>query len=376
MAKGLHVGIVGLRFGAEFLPIYQRHPLVSKVSVADTDKARLDQIGDAFDVAGRHQSLDLLLADPDVDAVHIATPVSGHARQAVQVLEAGRHCACAVPMATSLDDLNAVIRAQEATGRTYMMMETTVFGREYLYVRSLADDGRLGDLTFYRGFHMQDLDGYPSYWQGYPPMHYITHALSPALALTNTTVQSVRCLGSGRLTQERTATYGNPFPLEAALFRLRRHPMAIDVTMSFFQTARRYTEGFNIYGSQVGVEWPAVEGGPLLVHEFGPVRSDGRGREVAVTEIEAPDRPDLLPEEIRRFTQTVDVATHGGTYQVGAAHGGSHPHLVNEFVTSIIEMRQPLVNARTAAAWSAPGICAHDSALKFGAEIDVPDFTG
>ena len=90
MTEGLHVGIVGLRFGAEFLPIYQHHPLVSKVSVADTDKARLDQIGDAFDVAGRYQSLDLLLADPDVDAVHIATPVSGHARQAIQVLAAGQ----------------------------------------------------------------------------------------------------------------------------------------------------------------------------------------------------------------------------------------------------------------------------------------------
>jgi len=172
MPTGLHVGIVGLRFGAEFLPIYQHHPLVRRVSVADTDKARLDQIGDAFDLAGRHQSLDQLLADPDVDAVHVATPVSFHARQAIQILQAGRHCACAVPMATSVDDLQAVIRAQEASGRVYMMMETTVFSREYLYARSLADEGRLGDLTFYRGFHMQDLDGYPAYWQGYPPMHY------------------------------------------------------------------------------------------------------------------------------------------------------------------------------------------------------------
>jgi len=374
MPTGLHVGIVGLRFGAEFLPIYQHHPLVRRVSVADTDKARLDQIGDAFDLAGRHQSLDQLLADPDVDAVHVATPVSFHARQAIQILQAGRHCACAVPMATSVDDLQAVIRAQEASGRVYMMMETTVFSREYLYARSLADEGRLGDLTFYRGFHMQDLDGYPAYWQGYPPMHYITHALSPALALTDTTVHSVRCLGSARLPEERTVTYGNPFPLEAALFRLREHSMAIDVTMSFFQTARQYTEGFDIYGTQMGIEWPTVEGGPLLVHEASGMRSDGRGRAVAVTEVDPPDRPDLLPDEIRRFTQAVDIATPAGTYHVDAGHGGSHPHLVNEFVSSIVEGRCPLVDARTAAAWTAPGICAHDSALMSGAVVDVPDF--
>jgi predicted dehydrogenase len=371
---GLHIGIVGLRFGAEFLPIYQRHPSVARVSIADTDEARLEQIGDTFGVDRRHGSLEALLADPDVDAVHVATPVAWHARQAVAVLQAGKHCACAVPMATSIDDLWAIIHAQESTGRQYMMMETTVFSREYLFVKQLLDRGQLGDLTYYRGFHMQDLDGFPSYWEGYPPMHYITHALSPALALANTTTQSVRCLGSGQLTDARQGGYGNPFPLEAGLFRLREHPMAVDITMSFFQTARAYTEGFAVYGTRTGVEWPTAEGGPLLVHEMGPVRSNGRGRAVSVTEVDAPDRADLLPDEIAPFTRPVDLATGQGDVVVGAAHGGSHPHLVHEFVSSIDEGRPTRVDGRVAAAWSAPGICAHQSALVGGAAVDVPDF--
>jgi predicted dehydrogenase len=373
---GLHVGIVGLHFGAEFLPIYQRHPAVRAVSIADADPARLARVGDQFGVPRRHAGLEGLLADPDVDAIHLLTPVSFHARQALAVLGAGKHCACAVPMAVTLDDLGAIIAAQEASGAQYMMMETTVFSREYYYVRGLLDGGRLGDLTFYRGFHLQDLDGFPDYWRAYPPMHYVTHALSPALALTGTTVSAVQCRGSGALSADRLGDYDNPFPLEAGLFRLRDSDVTADIVMSFFQTARAYTEGFSVYGSQMSVEWPVAEGDPLRVHEFGPIPPGGRGRSVSVTDVEAPDRADLLPPEIAGFTRPSRITPGPGLapVQVGAGHGGSHPHLVHEWLTSIQAGRPPLVDARTAAAWTAPGICAHSSALAGGALTEVPDY--
>jgi predicted dehydrogenase len=89
----LHVGVAGLYFGSAFLPIYQRHPAVREVSIADTDPDRLAWAGDTFGVRRRHASLDGLLADPDVDAIHLLTPVSYHARQSVAVLRAGKHCA-------------------------------------------------------------------------------------------------------------------------------------------------------------------------------------------------------------------------------------------------------------------------------------------
>lgn len=361
----LHVAVVGLVFGADFVPIYQRHPGVRDVSIVDTDQARLTAVGDEFGVTRRHADLESLLADPDVDAVHLLTPVAFHARQSVAVLEAGKHCACAVPMATAVHDLHAIIEAAEAADRHYMMMETTVFSREYLYVEDLLRTGRLGEPTFYRGFHLQDLDGFAEYWRGYPPMHYLTHALSPLLALTGTAVKTVQCLGSGRLTPERVGAFDNPFPLEVGLFTLRGSDVVADITMSFFQTARAYTEGFALYGEQIGVEWPVAEGGPLRVHEFGELRPGGRGREVSVTEVEPPDRDDLLPPEIAGFTRPE---------RLGGGHGGSHPHLVHEFVTSILEGRTPRVDARTAAAWTAPGIFAHDSALAGGTLVEVPMF--
>jgi predicted dehydrogenase len=376
MSGKLHIGVIGLRFGSDFVPIYQHHPSVGQVSIADNDPGRLAETGDAFGISGRHGSLEELIADPTIDGVHVATPVAFHTSQVLAVLGAGKHCACAVPMATSLDEMDSIVAAQDASGKRYMMMETTVFGREYLYVKGLLDDGRLGEPTFYRGFHMQDLDGFPPYWMGYPPMHYITHAIAPALALTGTTVDSARCLGSGVLTEDRRGDFDNPFPLESGVFRLRHHPMAVDVTMSFFQTAREYIEGFALYGTRMGVEWPAREGGPLRIHTLGEVRTGGRGRAVAVEEVAPPDRADLLPPELAPFTRPFDLPTPaGGVVHVGAAHSGSHPHLVHEWVSSIIEDRVPLVDARTAAAWTAPGVVAHHSALAGGASRDVPDFS-
>ena len=83
-----------------------------------------------------------------------------------------------------LDELSTIIEAERTSGKRYMMMETSVYGREFRFVERLMREGRLGGLTTYRGFHIQNLDGYPPYWLGYPPMKYVTHALSPLLALT------------------------------------------------------------------------------------------------------------------------------------------------------------------------------------------------
>ncbi len=61
-----------------------------------------------------------------------------------------------------------------------MMMETSLYTREYLYVKNLLDTGEIGHIQFLRSDHMQnmDLDGWGDYWKGFPPFYYGTHALS------------------------------------------------------------------------------------------------------------------------------------------------------------------------------------------------------
>ncbi len=70
--------------------------------------------------------------------------------------------------------------AQRTSGKTYMMMETVVYSREYLFVKELYDTGELGRLQFLRGSHQQDMDGWPELLAG-PAPHVVRHALRQPL---------------------------------------------------------------------------------------------------------------------------------------------------------------------------------------------------
>lgn len=355
------VGVVGLNFGAEFVPIYREHPDVDAVVICDADRVRLHRVGDRLGVEGRFGRLEDLLREKTVDAVHLFTPVPLHVEHTLSVLGAGKHCACAVPMATSLDDIRRILAAQRRSGKNYMMMETAVYTREFLFVRDLHARGGLGTLTFLRGTYFQDLEGdYPIYWRAQPPMHYATHAVGPLLALAGARARAVCCFGSGRLRADIQQPGGNAFPLETAIFQLEGSDLAAEVTRSWFQTARAYAEAFSAYGDRQGFEWQQLEHEDPVLFTLEPCEPGRRGRGVLAARIQAPDRADLLPRSIASFTS-------GG-------HGGSHPHLVHEFVRSIVEQRCPAIGALTAANWTAPGICAHESALRGGERTLIPDF--
>ena len=374
---GLRVAVVGLGFGQDFVPIYLSHPDVADVVLVEPDDRRRKEVATRFGLGEGYAALSGALADPAIDAVHILAPVALHADLAVAAMGAGKHVACAVPMATTLEDLDRIIAAQEASGTTYMMMETTVFAREYLVVEEMLRKGELGDLTLYRGFHIQNLEGFPTYWQGFPPMHYVTHALSPILALLDTRVESVTCQGAGRLKKQfDTGGFGNPYPTEVGLFTLAGNDALADITMSFFQTARSYIEGFALHGDRRGVEWPQNNEGDLTVYDMHPPDKGERGNRVVTSSLSPRDFPERLPTALAPFTRPTTIQLPGmpGTTSVPADHGGSHPFLVHEFVRSILEGRSPSIDCRTAATWTAPGICAHQSALDHGARVAVPAY--
>ncbi len=356
----MRIAVVGLNFGAEFAPIYQHHPDVERVAICDPDASTLQRVGDRLGIEDRFSRLEDLLADKSYDAVHLLSPVPFHVEQTLAVLNAGKHCACAVPMATSLEDIWRIIAAQKASGKNYMMMETMVYTREFLFVQDLYKRGEMGTLTFLRGTYYQDLEGnYPTYWRAQPPMHYGTHAIAPLLALAGTRAEKVFCLGSGRLRPDIQQPDGNIFPLQTGIFQLAGTTVAAEVTRSWFQVAHPYTETFSAYGDLRGFEWQLEHEDPLLF-TLQPVDPTKRGRAATTEHVKVPYRGDLLPEPIRRFAQ-------GG-------HGGSHPHLAHEFVRSIVEGRPPAIDAATSAEWTAPGICAHESALRGGEPVLIPDF--
>src|SRR5262245_13335633 len=153
--KKVRVAIVGLGFGAEFIPIYQAHPNAEMAAICRRNEKGLNECGDKFGIKARYTDYDKLLQDPTIDAVHINSPIPDHAPQAIAALKAGKHVACTVPMATSVEDCKKIVDLQRQTGKVYMMMETVVYAREYLFVKELYDSGELGRVQLLRGSHQQ-----------------------------------------------------------------------------------------------------------------------------------------------------------------------------------------------------------------------------
>lgn len=382
--KKMNIALVGLGFGGAFADIYNHHPNVGTLGLYDVDKERVNNTRDWLTHDERpsanvkiYDSFEEILRDDSVDAVHLVTPIPQHEEQTVQVLEAGKHCACTVPMAISLDGIKRITEAVRKSGKNYMMMETTLYTYQFFYVKQMIASGKLGRIQFMRGSHYQDMANWPDYWMGLPPMYYGTHAIGPMVALSNSRIKRVHCFGSGAMEKWLSEQYGNPFPVESALFEFE-NGLKGEATRSLFETARVYQEGLFVYGSDASFEWGFADHDKPYVSTAVQAENGKRGGGCNAEIVQMPNYHQYLPQEIQRFTV-------GGNYDplnpqdslmvgAGAGHHGSHPHLANEFVMSVIENRRPWIDEILGGNITAAGICAHESAMKNGEAVEVPVF--
>ncbi len=145
------------------------------------------------------------------------------------------------------------------------------------------------------------------------------------------------------------------------------------VYRSLFDVARQYRESFAVYGSMKTVEWPLIEHRPLVVHT-------AKKPEVEIPEeVTCPDFGHLLPDEIAPFTQGGVYGGDSGedhlSFTQGAGHGGSHPHLVHQFVQLLRDEGEGYPNAVQSANITLTGILSHESALKNGELVRLPDWS-
>lgn len=376
--KKINVALVGLGFGGNFLPIYLDHPNVGQVGIFDTSAEAASNFGSKYPNVKVYGSFEELLSDDEVDAVHLVTPIPLHAKQSVAVLEAGKHCACTVPMATTLEDIQRITEAKRKSGKNYMMMETTLYTYQYFYVKEMIESGRLGRIQFMRGSHYQDMRNWPDYWMGLPPMWYGTHAIGPMVALSGSRIKRVNCFGSGTMDEKLCERYNNPFPIESALFEFE-NGLKGEATRSLFETARAYQEGLFVYGSNASFEWGFSDLDAPQVTTLKPYENGRRGSTSPIEKVELPNYHHLLPENIQKYTVSLknfDPQNPQASLKVGhgGGHHGSHPHLVHEFVRSIVENRKPWIDEVLGGNITAAGICAHESAMKNGEPITVPEF--
>ncbi len=368
--KKITVVIVGMGFGKEFIPIYQSHPDIGAVGICTRSKETREELSAKYNLNPDlvFERFEDIPHRDDVDAIHIVTPVPEHAGMTLASLNAGKHTACTIPMAMTVEDCKAIVEAKRRSGKVYMMMETALYTREFLYGLNLAETGQLGKIQFVRGSHIQDMsmEGWAEYWKGYPPMLNGTHAISPLLRINNTIAETVVCHGSGRLSEDLASRYGSPFAVETATFTLRDSDVVAEATRSLFDVVRQYRESYDVYGTKMSFEWEQLQ------DEHHVIFDGGENAE----RIDVPDTDELLIEPIKHFTkrEKIDDPNHVSFLQ-GAGHGGSHPHLVQEFVAAIVEGRDSAVDAALAANYTCAGICAHESAMNGGIRVNIPDFS-
>ena len=340
--RKIRVGIVGYgvcKFGADFG--FQDHPNVEVVAVSDLIPERRAGLAAACRCGMGYSSLEELVKDDKVEAVFIATDAPSHAKHAIEALEHGKHVATAVPAVFgSLEDADNLFHAVKRSGLKYMMFETSNFHADLHAIREIYKTGGFGKLVYSEGeyYHYmeQPIDSYRGWRIGLPPQWYPTHSNAYYVCGTGGSFTEVSCLGIPSVVEHlkpKNNKYKNGFGTEIALFRT--------------------SEGGT---ARMAVSWDT----PGFGGEMGRVRGQ-RG-----TFYEKYAGLEKTPPNTRRPPLPPGVSPGG--------HGGSHGHLMNEFVSAILQDRAPMVNIAMALNLTVAGIVAHSSALKDGEHLKIPQY--
>ena len=238
--KQYKVGLAGLAFGAEFAPIYQAHPLGELHAICRRDEAGLKEFGENHNVSKRYTDYNEMIQNPDLDFIHINTPIDQHASMTIAALKAGKNIMCTVPMATNVADCEEIVKLVKETGLKYLMAETVVYSREFMLVKEMLDSGELGKLQYMQASHPQDMTGWPDYWEKMIPMHYATHVVSPLLSLAGKPAEYVSCIGSGTVNDHIAKRSGSSFAVEACHIKIKDSDLGAHIWRCLYDTARQY----------------------------------------------------------------------------------------------------------------------------------------
>jgi predicted dehydrogenase len=148
----VRIGVVGLGYwGPNLARNFDALPGCELAWVCDGSIERLNAFRGRFPHARETTELDELLADPDLEAVAIATPVPTHATLACRVLEAGKHAFVEKPLAQSVDDAEEVVAAARFSGRTLMVGHLLEYHPGLERLKELVDSGELGKVHYIYG---------------------------------------------------------------------------------------------------------------------------------------------------------------------------------------------------------------------------------
>ncbi|MGO9820959.1 MAG: Gfo/Idh/MocA family protein [Solirubrobacteraceae bacterium] len=148
----VRIGVVGLGYwGPNLARNFAAIDGCELVYCCDQSEAARQRVAQMFPSANVTADFNELLGDPALDAIALATPVPTHARLAVMVLEAGKHCFVEKPLAQSVADADAAVAASEAAGRLLMVGHLLEYHPGVAKLKQLTGSGELGEIYYIYG---------------------------------------------------------------------------------------------------------------------------------------------------------------------------------------------------------------------------------
>ncbi|MFM8253008.1 MAG: Gfo/Idh/MocA family protein [Planctomycetota bacterium] len=156
----VRVGIAGIGFmGWIHYLAYQQVPSVKLTAIATRDPKKLagdwrgiqgnfgppgEQVN--LDGVAKHEELEALIADPNVDLIDLCLPPDLHCDATIRALEAGKHVFVEKPMALTADECQRMVAAAQRTGKQVLVGQVLPFFPEYAYARHVIASGQYGAL--------------------------------------------------------------------------------------------------------------------------------------------------------------------------------------------------------------------------------------
>lgn len=367
--KKLHMGVVGGGFGCAFQ--WHLDPDCVVEAVSDLREDRRNDLMNVYKCSKAYNSLDELIKDPKVDAVAIFTGAPDHVPHVVKCMNAGKHVICAVPACISMDQAEQLYAVVKKTGLKYMMAETSYYRPFMISAREFYKANEFGSIYYteaeYRHGGMEHLlwkdeKGNPTWRHGLPPMLYPTHATAFLVGLTGERLCEVTCIGWGDGDPILKGNpYNNEFWNETALFKTDKGN-ALRVSINW-RGAFGGCERAQWYGSKMSFFPTDPNGlGPIIRRSKNQIGKDGAGYAIEEAVLENYEQP-------KWFDKLLPKSMH-----VDGGHDFSEPFLTHEFVDAVLNDRNPIIDIHEALAYTIPGIIAHESAVKQGKQLKIPNF--
>lgn len=176
MEKTVKLGVIGAgAFSTAHLEGIRLASNCEAVAICDIDARKAKKRAAEFEIPKYYTNLDALLADPEVEAVTIATNDQTHAEVTVRALNAGKHVLCEKPMALNMEDCRLMIDAQKKTGNILMVGQIGRYTPMFNQAIEILRSGEIGELFYVESEYAHDYShiGGTGGWRVTPERHAI-----------------------------------------------------------------------------------------------------------------------------------------------------------------------------------------------------------